>query len=133
MLRSGSPTGAHVHTILILDDHAAVRAAVRELFGSALRSTIFTEAENGAEALIRASQDKPDLIVLDLAMPVMNGFETAKALRLLFPRIPVVMLTAHYLEGTKTTAQKLGIRGVFCKLQDLTPLLAHARALLASA
>jgi DNA-binding NarL/FixJ family response regulator len=119
-----------MHTILIVDDHATVRASVRELFDSALHSIIFGEAENGAEALIKARELNPDLIVLDLSMPVMDGFATAKELRQLFPTIPIVMLTGHYMEGTKLAAQQLGIRAVYSKLQDLTPLLAHARALL---
>ena len=115
-------------TVLIVDDHAAVRVAVRELFESCLESIICGEAENGAEAILKTRELKPDLVVLDLSMPVMDGFETAKALRQLFPAIPVVMLTAHYMETTKQAAQQAGIRAVFSKLEDLSPLIAHARA-----
>jgi CheY-like chemotaxis protein len=119
-------------TILIVDDHPAVRLAVRELFESSLESVICSEAENGAQAIARAQELTPDLIILDLSMPVMDGFETAKALRQLFPAIPLVMLTAHYMEATKQAAQQVGIFAVFSKHQDLSPLVAHARAVLAT-
>jgi CheY-like chemotaxis protein len=84
-------------TVLIVDDHPAVRTAVRERFETSfLASIVCGEAENGADALLKAQQLKPDLIILDLSMPVMDGFEAAKALRRLFPAIQIVMLTAHY-------------------------------------
>jgi DNA-binding NarL/FixJ family response regulator len=118
-------------TVLIVDDHAAIRIAVRELFESSLDSIICGEAESGAEAIAKARELKPDLVVLDLSMPVMDGFETAKALRQLFPAIPLVMLTAHYMETTKQAAQQVGILAVFSKHQDLSPLIAQARAVFA--
>ena len=121
-----------MHTILIVDDHATVRAAVRQLFESALHSVIFGEAENGAEALVKARELHPDLIVLDLTMPVMDGFQAAQALRQICPAIPILMLTAHYMEGTRIAAQQVGIRAVFSKVGDLNLLLAHASALLES-
>ncbi len=119
-------------TVLIVDDHAAVRLAVRELFESSLESIICGEAENGVEAVAKARVLKPDLIVLDLSMPVMDGFETAKALRQLFPAIPLVMLTAHYMETTKQAARQAGIPAVFSKHQDLSLLIEHARAVFAA-
>jgi DNA-binding NarL/FixJ family response regulator len=61
-------------------------------------------------------------------MPVMLGFEGAKALRRLFPAIQIVMLTAHYMEITKQASLLAGIPEVFSKHQDLSPLIAHARA-----
>jgi CheY-like chemotaxis protein len=103
--------------------------AVRELFESGLQCISCVEAENGTEAIVKAREIKPDLIVLDLTMPVMDGFETAKSLRLLFPAIPIVMLTAHYMEATKRAAQDVGIHAVFSKHQDLGPLVAHARTI----
>src|SRR5260221_11223072 len=96
--------------VLIVDDHAAVRLAVRELFESCLESIICGEAENGAEAILKTRELKPDLVVLALRMPGMDGFETAKAFRQLFPAIPVVMLTPHCMETPKKEAQQAGLR-----------------------
>jgi len=65
-------------TILIVDDHAVVRTAVRGLFESCFESIVCGEAENGADAIVKAKELEPDLIVLDVSMPVMNGLEAAK-------------------------------------------------------
>lgn len=118
-------------TILIVDDHATIRTAVRDLFESSLPSVICGEAENGVDAIAKAQDLKPDLIVLDLSMPVMNGFEAAKIFRDLFPAIPIFMLTAHYMAETVQAALQVGIRAVFSKHQDLTPLVTQARAVFA--
>src|ERR1700739_2517690 len=89
--------GVHLPTVLIVDDHATARAAARKLFETCVISVVCAEAENGVEAVAKAQQLTPDLIVLDLSMPVMNGFEAAKIFRELFPAIPIFMLTAHYI------------------------------------
>jgi two-component system, NarL family, nitrate/nitrite response regulator NarL len=118
-------------TVLIVDDHAAVRAAVRDLFERGVGSVLCGEAENGADAIAKAQELKPDLIVLDLSMPVMNGFEAAKIFREVFPEIPIFMLTAHYMPATEQAALQVGIRAVFSKHQDLTALITQARAVFA--
>jgi CheY-like chemotaxis protein len=113
-------------TVLIVDDHAVIRAAVRELFERGMGSVV---CENGADAIAKAQE--PDLIVLDLSMPVMNGFEAAKIFRELFPAIPIFMLAAHYMPATEQAALQVGIRAVFSKHQDLTALITQARAVFA--
>lgn len=127
-LRSSSPKERTLPTILIVDDHAAVRTAVRDLFESSMASVVCGEAENGVDAIAKAQELKPDLIVLDLSMPVMNGFEAAKIFRDLFPTIPIFMLTAHSMVETEHAALQIGIRAVFSKHQDLSPLITQARA-----
>lgn len=120
-------------TVLIVDDHAPIRSAVRELFESCFPAVRCGEAENGAEAIAKAKELKPDLIVLDVSMPVMNGFEAAKILRKLLPSVPVVFLTAHYMDATVQAALQVGVHDVFSKQNDLTPLVAHARAVFSEA
>jgi DNA-binding NarL/FixJ family response regulator len=115
-------------TILIVDDHATIRTAVRDLFESSLPSVVCGEAENGVDAIAKAQDLKPDLIVLDLSMPVMNGFEAARIFRDLFPTIPIFMLTAHSMVETEHAALQIGNRAVFSKHQDLSPLITQARA-----
>ena len=85
------------------------------------------EAENGADALLKVEELHPDLIILDLSMPVMNGFEVAKILRDTLPAVPLFLLTAHYMEDTVRAALQMGIRAVFSKNQDLATLVMHAR------
>ena len=115
-------------TVLIVDDHAAIRIAVRDLFESSLGPIVCGEAENGADALLKAEELHPDLIILDLSMPVMNGFEVAKILHDTLPSVPIFLLTAHYMEATVQAALQIGIRAVFSKNHDLATLVMHARA-----
>jgi len=67
--------------VQLVDDNVVVRAAVRRLFDSHPDFEVCGEAENGREAVEKAENLKPDLIILDLAMPVMNGLEAAPLLR----------------------------------------------------
>jgi CheY-like chemotaxis protein len=78
-------------SVLIMDDNAFVRRAVRTLFALEADFLICGEAENGREAIEKAQQLHPDLIVMDLAMPAMNGLEAARALKRVVPTIPIIM------------------------------------------
>jgi len=118
-------------SVLIVDDQAVVRAAVRDLFESYSGFVVCGEAENGVDALTKARELNPDLIVLDLSMPLMNGFEAAKVLRQILPEVPLFLLTAHHSEATKQAAFDVGICAVFSKYQDLDSLVTRARAILA--
>jgi two-component system, NarL family, nitrate/nitrite response regulator NarL len=120
---------APMPTVLIVDDHAAVRSAIRARFETALRIDV-QEAENGADAVAKAKERKPDIIILDLSMPVMNGFEAAKVFRETLPAVPVFLLTAHCSTATRQVATEVGIREVFSKDQDLAPLIVQAKAAL---
>ena len=120
----------HLPTVLIVDDHAAIRIAVRDLFESSLGPIVCGEAENGADALLKAEELHPDLIILDLSMPVMNGFEVAKILHDTLPSVPIFLLTAHYMEATVQAALRIGIRAAFSKNHDLATLVLHARDVL---
>jgi DNA-binding NarL/FixJ family response regulator len=112
--------------VLIVDDYAPIRAAIRHLFESHFECVACGEAENGVEAILQVEKLHPDLIVVDLCMPIMNGIEAAKILREVSPHIPIFLLTAHYLEATVQAALQAGIRGVFSKQEDLGGLLAQA-------
>jgi CheY-like chemotaxis protein len=116
-------------TVLIAYDNAAVRRAIRTRFETCSEFVV-REAENGADAVAKAEERKPDLIVLDLSMPVMNGFEAARIFRETLPTVPVFMLTAHCNGATERAAMQVGIRAVFCKYEDLAPLMTEARAAL---
>jgi DNA-binding NarL/FixJ family response regulator len=117
-------------TVLIVDDQANMRAAVRDLFQSHSDFEICGEAANGVDAIAKARQLKPDLIILDLSMPLMNGFEAAKTLRQILPDVPVFLLTAHHTGATEQAAFDVGIRAVFSKYQGLDPIITRARAVL---
>ena len=80
--------------ILIADDHEVVRKGVRSLLESQDNQSI-TEASNGKEAVDMASEMSPDLVVLDVTMPIMDGLSAAKQIKKAFPRVPIVILSIH--------------------------------------
>ena len=78
-------------TILIVDDNAYIRHALCDLFKREADFEICGEAENGKEAIAKARELHPDLIVLDLSMPVMNGLDAARELKRLMPTVLLIM------------------------------------------
>ena len=80
--------------ILIVDDHPAIRRSVRGVLEAVPGFAVCGEAENGQIAIHKAPQLKPDVIVLDISMPVMNGLDAAKILKSLMPQVPILMFTS---------------------------------------
>lgn len=74
----GAPQGVRV---VIADDHPSVRAGIRAMLSSEIRISVVAEAENGAEAIRFVQEHTPDVLLLDMEMPVMNGIEVARQLR----------------------------------------------------
>ena len=112
--------------ILIVDDSAFVRRALRAMFEERLGATC-TEACNGREAIEREPGYKPDLIVLDLSMPVMNGLEAAPLLARLFPFIPIVMFTSFDERLILSLAATAGICAVVNKSETMELSRSFAR------
>ncbi len=115
-------------TILIVDDNSSVRKAVRTLFEAEHGFQISGEAVNGLDAIAKAEELQPDLIVLDLSMPIMNGLEAADVLKSRWPEIPIYILTAHGGPEVDRAAQAAGIDAVFSKEKDMPRMIARARA-----
>lgn len=89
--------------LFLVDDHAIVRAGVRSLLSAHDQLLVVGEAESGEEALIRVPAAEPDVVLLDLSLPGMNGIATAKALRAAMPGLRLVALSMHedpeYVQG----------------------------------
>jgi len=115
--------------ILIVEDEIAVRRAIR-VFLELHRFEICGEAVNGAEALEKAAALRPDLITLDLSMPLMNGIEAASQLKNKVPNIPVVIYTMLEDVLGKSLANTLGVKGIVSKADGLTKLLGNIEAIL---
>jgi DNA-binding NarL/FixJ family response regulator len=81
--------------ILIVDDHAMLRKGVRALFTNNDSFEVCGEAQNGVEAVRMVAELSPDVVILDLSMPGMTGFETAAKIRLIAPSIRIIFLTLH--------------------------------------
>lgn len=114
-------------SVLIVDDHEAVRRALRALFREDPDFDVCGEAVDGIDAIQKAQDLSPDLIILDLAMPEMNGLEAAAALKYILPGTPLFLLTAHYSRELELAATGSGMCAVFSKHDDLRALLRRAR------
>ena len=118
--------------VLLVDDNAVVRSFVRKLFESQSDFEISGEAENGRDALEKAEKLKPDLIILDLIMPVMTGLDAAPLLKQLLPNTPIILFTQQEGSEVERLARAAGIDTVVSKIQAASELVLKAQALLAS-
>jgi two-component system chemotaxis response regulator CheY len=84
------------------------------------------EAVNGYDAIEKAQVLRPDLIVLDLSMPVMNGLDAARQLTKLMPKVPLIMFTNQISEMMKEEAREAGIRSIISKNESYKKLINHA-------
>jgi len=116
-------------TALLVDDSAAIRAATRDIFLSD-GFKVCAEAENGMKAIDLLVHIKPDIIILDLAMPVMNGLEAAPQLRALLPQVPIILFTLHAEQLKNENLSSLGISAIISKGDPLESLLQKAYELI---
>ncbi len=115
--------------ILIVDDSALIRRMIHETLEQQDGWEVCGEAADGREAIEKAQQLKPDLIVLDLSMPVMNGLEAARVLKGLFPSLPLVMFTNFDTPQLTNEALSAGVSAVVSK-SKLADLVDEIQALL---
>ena len=101
--------------ILVADDQEAIRKRVRSILVSKRTFEICAEAPNGREAVEKARELKPDLIILDITMPELNGLEAARLIRQFSPETPIVILSVHKSRQLMYEAQKIGVQGYVTK------------------
>jgi two-component system, NarL family, nitrate/nitrite response regulator NarL len=116
--------------VLLVDDNTAVRLLVRQLFELEPDFEIAGEAENGQEAVDKAANLKPDLVILDLSMPVMTGLDAAPLLRKLLPDTSIILFTVHEGSEIQRLANESGVDSIVSKSQVATELIPRAQALL---
>src|SRR6266851_5369780 len=119
-----------VKSILVADYNAFVRQRLCGLFSREADFEVCGEAENGREAIEEAQELHPDLILLDLSMPVMNGLDSARALTRLMPEVPVIMYSAYSDSFTEKEARSAGVSALVSKSEPISVLLGKARSLL---
>jgi DNA-binding NarL/FixJ family response regulator len=103
------------HRILIVDDSAAIRQCLRFSIEQQKDLQVCGEAENGENAIARVKELTPDLVILDLQMPVMNGLDAARRIAQIAPQLPMLMFTMYSSEYLITEARAVGIKDVFSK------------------
>jgi len=119
--------------ILLVDDSASVRTLLSRVLQAQSDFEICGEAVNGRDGIEKAQQLKPDLVVLDLSMPVMNGFEAARALQTLMPRVPIVLYTSYGFPTLVQEASAAGVSAVVSKEEPLDALIKKLRHIFKSA
>jgi CheY-like chemotaxis protein len=122
------PRGAG-KTVLVVDDNAVIRKLLAAAFLSDGFKTC-VEAENGKEGIDQARLIKPDLIVLDLSMPVMTGLQAAPELRKMLPKTPIVLFTLYGQDLSQVLVSEAGINLVLEKTASLSTLIYKAHELM---
>jgi len=117
-------------SVLIVDDSAELRDVVRTFLERENSGfTVCGEATNGLDAIKQAEVLKPDLVLMDLRMPVMNGFETATVLKRVLPKTRIVLFSNYTHELGSTLALAVGIDLIMPK-GSLNDMIAGLRTLL---
>jgi len=115
--------------ILIADDHEIVRKGVCSILESRKNIEICGEASNGQEAVQNAFQLHPDLVILDVTMPVLDGFTAAKQIKEILPHVPILMLSMHDGNDVVREAQLAGVQGFVTKSEAANILLTAVDAI----
>ena len=116
--------------ILVVDDFDTFRQFVVEVLGKRLELQVVGEASDGLEALQKAVELRPDLILLDIGLPSLNGIEVARQMRSLVPESKIIFLTQESSSDVMQEALSLGARGYVTKNMVLTDLLAAVETVL---
>lgn len=114
--------------VLIADDHAIVRAGIRSLLESRSEMEVVGEATNGREAIDAACLLRPDVVLMDVAMPGMNGLEATKELKKRSPAVRILALTIHENEEYFFAMLKAGASGYILKETEPNELVSALRA-----
>jgi DNA-binding NarL/FixJ family response regulator len=115
--------------ILIADDHEVARGGVRALIEAHPGWEVCAEAKDGREAVERAADTNPDLVVLDIGMPNLNGLEAARQILAASPETPILILTMHDSDNTVSEVLRAGARGYVLKSDAGKDLVAAIDAL----
>ena len=130
MPRSGVPTGQVPQKlrILIADDHAVIRKQVRLILEESSRFEVCAEAEDGAEAVEEARRLKPDVVILNVSMPVLNGLEAAREIRAKLPESSIVILSANADKQFIEQAKRMGADAYLAKTKAREALVKAVEA-----
>lgn len=101
--------------ILVADDHPIIRKSVRQILASHPRFDVCGEARDGAEAVEEAQRLKPDVVVLNITMPVLNGIAAAREIAAKVPEAAIVILSSHADKHFVEQARKSGARAYVAK------------------
>jgi DNA-binding NarL/FixJ family response regulator len=101
--------------VLVADDHEVMRMGIKNLLQDRSGWSVCAEASNGQEAVEKALRFHPDVIIMDITMPVLNGLEAAREISKAHPQIPVILFSLHISDDLFPHLQADGIRGAVAK------------------
>jgi DNA-binding NarL/FixJ family response regulator len=127
MTRNPMPDTSNIR-ILVADDHALFRDGLRALFGSIPDAEVVGEAATGEEAVKRAEELQPDVVLMDIQMPGVNGIEAARRIVNQSPHVGVVVVTMFEDDDSVFAAMRAGARGYVLKGADQDEILKVIRA-----
>jgi DNA-binding NarL/FixJ family response regulator len=116
--------------ILIADDSDVGRASLRTILSKQIGWTVCGEAVNGRNAVLMAHDLKPDLIIMDFSMPMLDGLQASKEILRAMPAIPIIVFTFHMTPQLNLEASRIGIRKVVSKSDGANALTSAIEALL---
>ena len=120
----------HEYTICLADNHAIFREGLRALLSSYSQYTVISEAEDGNDVIHKVKDNPPDLLLLDLSMPKMNGQGVIKVLKKRFPELKILVLTIHDTEDYIHAALEAGANGYVLKDANYSELDMAIKAVL---
>ncbi|MGE0705702.1 MAG: PAS domain S-box protein [Vicinamibacterales bacterium] len=115
-------------TVLIVDDHASVREGLKEMLAGQPGLEVVGEAVNGLEAIAQARALRPDVIVIDVSMPEMNGIEATRRIHAEFPAVQIFGFSTQERTQDLHAIEEAGAAGYFTKDADAAQLVARLRA-----
>jgi DNA-binding NarL/FixJ family response regulator len=129
--KRGSPNNPAPVRLLIVDDHALARAGMRQLLSGARQLEIVGEAANARAALILCRRLRPDLVLMDVRLPDMDGLAATRAIRHAQPEIRVLLITMYEAPEYASEAVRAGAAGYLLKGASRREVLAALRGALA--
>jgi DNA-binding NarL/FixJ family response regulator len=128
--QSHAQQGTQAVRILIADDHEVMRMGLRNLLEAVPGWSVYAEARTGTEAVDLALFSSPDVIIMDITMPEMNGLEAAAKIATDRPEIPVILFSLHLSQDVITRFKSGSIRGAVAKSEAARDLLDAVRSVL---
>jgi DNA-binding NarL/FixJ family response regulator len=124
---SASPSRAPVK-ILVADDHAMIRKIVTTTLAQEKHFEVVGEAENGLDAVRKAEALKPNVVILNVTMPVLDGFEAARQIRKKLPQVAIVILSSNADKRFIEEAKKIGVKAYIPKNEAAVALVRAVEA-----
>jgi DNA-binding NarL/FixJ family response regulator len=119
----------HTLRVLVVDDNESVRRSICQLLESQADIEVACEAVDGADAVIKAREHLPDVVLLDVTMPTMNGLEAAQVFKQEFPTMHIIIVSQHDSRGFRWAALAAGVSGYVVKSNAATELIPELRKL----